>query len=252
MNADRLGVEQDFDAFGGQDALHLFGDIGILAAHELPARFDDRHATAEAAIGLRHFDADIAAAQHDQVRRQIVEFQRLDMGQRAGRFEARNIRNGGMRADIDDDLVAGEQAGAAIVQGDLDGLRADEAAAAHDEFGAAALVGAQVEFDLAIDHVLLAAAHLAHVGLDRVRHRAELRGVPDEMGDPRAPEFVLGRQAGDGGARAADPAALDDGNLFAGTAQMPGELLSALAAAEDDDVEVFGLRHDSSLRLMLM
>jgi hypothetical protein len=50
-----------------------------------------------------------------------------------------------------------------------------------------------VEFDLAIDHVLLAAAHLAHVGLNSGRQRAELRGVVDEMGDPRAPEFVLGR-----------------------------------------------------------
>jgi hypothetical protein len=54
------------------------------------------------------------------VRRQIVEFQRLDVRERAGGFEARNIRS--RRADIDDDLIAGEQSGAAVVQGDLDGL----------------------------------------------------------------------------------------------------------------------------------
>jgi hypothetical protein len=238
--------EHDLDALGGQDIQHLFRHIGILAGHELATRFDDRHATAEAAVGLRHFDPDIASAQHDQVRRQVIEFQCFDVRECAGGFETRNIRDRSVRADIEDHLIAGEQARAAVVQGDLDGLWAGKATAAHDQFGAAALVGTEVECDLAIDHVLLAAAHLAHVDLDTRRQRTELRGVLYQMGDPRAPEFVLGRQAGNGGTRAADPAALHDGNLFAGMAQMPCKLLSALAAAEDYDIEVFGLRHDDT------
>jgi hypothetical protein len=58
--------------------------------------------------------------------------------------------------------------------------------------------------------------------------------------------LLITSHAGDGGARAADPAALHDGNLLARTAQMPCEQLSALAAAEDYDVNVFGLSHDHS------
>jgi hypothetical protein len=73
VNPGRLNAEQDLDALGGQDTQHLFRDIGILAAHQLPTRFDDRYSAAEAAVGLRHFGPDIASAQHDQVRRQIVE-----------------------------------------------------------------------------------------------------------------------------------------------------------------------------------
>ena len=41
---------------------------------ELRPMLDDRHAAAEAAIGLRQFEADIAAAEHDQMWRHIVEF----------------------------------------------------------------------------------------------------------------------------------------------------------------------------------
>jgi hypothetical protein len=106
----------------------------------------------------------------------------------------------------------------------------------------------QVEVDLAIDHILLAAAH-PHVDLHSGRQRTELRGVGLD-GRPAHSEFVLGRRAGMG-ARAADPAALHHGNLFAGTAEVPCEVLSALAAAEDDDIEVFGLRHDYSLLMIL-
>ena len=76
-------------------------------------------------------------------------------------------------------------------------------------------VGAKVKFDLTIDHVLLAAANLPHVGLDRIGQRAELRRVLDQVGDPGAPEFVLGRQTGDGGTGAADPATLHDGDRLA-------------------------------------
>jgi hypothetical protein len=63
------------------------------------------------------------------------------------------------------------------------------------------------------------------------------------MGYVRAPNFVLGRQACYGGARAADPSALDDRNSFAGLSQMPGKVLAALAASNDDDVKRFRLRH---------
>ena len=100
---------------------------------------DDRHAAAEAPIRLRHFDADIAAAEHDQMRRRVVEIQRLDMRERIAPRQARNIRNRRMRADIDHHLIAAERARAAVVELHLDGLRRDEPSAAHDQLGAARL-----------------------------------------------------------------------------------------------------------------
>ena len=200
---------------------------------------------AEAAIGLRHFDAGIAAAKHDQMRRHVVEFERLDMGERVRVRQARNIRHSGMRADVDHDLVAGKHARAAFVQRDIDCLRADETATAHDKFGTCLLVGIQMQLDLAIDHVLLTASHPRHVGPDPIHDRAEAGRIPNEMRHPRAPDFVLGGQTRHGRAGAADPTALHDGNPFAGPPQMPGKVLSALAAPEDDDVENFRLGHGS-------
>lgn len=82
----------------------------------------------------------------------------------------------------------------AVGQDGLDRLRPDKTAVPHDEFYPATLICGQMEFYLAIDRVLLAAAHLAH---------AEPRGIPDEMGYSCAPDFVLGRKAGDGGTRTA-------------------------------------------------
>ena len=122
-----LGRQQEFDAFVAEDPLHLLGDVGILPAHELRPGLDDRHAAAEATIGLRQFEADIAAAEHDQMRRQVVELQRLDMRERPGRLEAGNVRDGRVRSDVEEDLLAGQHARAAVVQAHLERLRRHEA-----------------------------------------------------------------------------------------------------------------------------
>jgi hypothetical protein len=60
---------------------------------------DDRYAAAEATICLSHFQGDIPAAEHDQMLRHIVEFQRLDVGKRPGRIEAGYPRNGRVCSD---------------------------------------------------------------------------------------------------------------------------------------------------------
>ncbi len=52
---------------------------------------------------------------------------------------------------------------------------------------------------LPLDHVALALARLRHIGRDRAGDCAELRRVPDQMGDARAPDFVLAGHTGDVG-----------------------------------------------------
>src|SRR5262249_54712392 len=60
--------------------------------------------------------------------------------------------------------------------------------------------------DLAADHVALALNNGLHVGGHGTGHHTELRTVPRQMRDLRAPNLVLARQTGDVGAGAADPA----------------------------------------------
>src|SRR5262245_12643994 len=151
-----------------------------------------------------------------------------------------------MRADIDDDLAADQHAFATVVQGNFDRFRRDETSASHDELGTAGLIGVEVEGDLAVDHVLLAAPNLRHIGRHRASLRAEMSGVAGEMCDARAPDLVLAGQAGDGGTGAADPTAFYDRNALPGSGQMPGEQLATLSAAYDQEIVMFRLGHEFS------
>ncbi len=52
-----------------EDLLHLRCDVGILAAHQLAPGIDNRHAATETTISLGQFETDIAAPEHNQMRR---------------------------------------------------------------------------------------------------------------------------------------------------------------------------------------
>src|SRR5262249_31563236 len=124
---------------------------------------DDRHATAEATVRLAEFETDIASAEHDQVWRHVVEFQRFDAGERAGCFQAGSVGTRSGSPDVAEALAWGEDAPPPAVQTHLEGFRSDETAGPHDQLGAAVLIGAQVRVDLLVDHVALALANLHHV-----------------------------------------------------------------------------------------
>ena len=62
-----MAIQYDLDPFANQNGLDLLCDVAIFTSHRLPARLDDRHAAAEAPECLSGFDADVAAAEHDQV-----------------------------------------------------------------------------------------------------------------------------------------------------------------------------------------
>ena len=235
MHVEGLGRHQELDAFVTEDSLHFLRDVGILAAHQLRPGLDNRHAAAEAAISLGQFEADIAAPEHDQMRRQVVELQSLDMGERPGGLEARNVRDCRVRSEVEENLVARQHPRAAVIQVHLERFRCHETPGPHDQFGAARLVVLQMRGDFAFNHVALALANLRHVGRDGTGRRAELRCVMRQMRDPRAPNLVLAGQAGDVGAGAADPPALDDGSPSPRSRHMPSQQLAALSAAKDQD-----------------
>ena len=79
LHTEHLRAEMQLDAFLAQHLRNGCRDVGIFPAGELRSRLDDRDPAAEAAIGLRHFQADISAAQDDQVAGQAIELEQLDI-----------------------------------------------------------------------------------------------------------------------------------------------------------------------------
>jgi len=67
LHIEGFGRHQNLNTFVTENSLHFVGDVGILAGHQLRTGLDYRHATAEAAISLGHFETDITTAEHDQM-----------------------------------------------------------------------------------------------------------------------------------------------------------------------------------------
>src|SRR5207245_4825754 len=99
-----LSFHETLDRFRAENPMYLLRNVGILLAQKLRRMLDDRHAAAEATVRLGEFETDIATAEDDAMWRYVVEFQRLDIGERAGGLKPRNVRNGRARADVEEDL----------------------------------------------------------------------------------------------------------------------------------------------------
>src|SRR5262245_50979221 len=106
--------------------------------------------------------------------------------------------------------------------------------------------------DFALDHVALALANGPHIGGDVAGYDAEARALARQMPDPCAPNFVFAGEAGDVGARAADPLTLDYGRSPARLRHVPSQQLAALSAPEDQYVNLFRSRHEFSPLLLAL
>ena len=91
--------------------------------YALTAGLDDGHAAGQAMECLGELDADIATTQDDEAGWEVVELQKLHVRQQPRFEEARDLGHGSVGADVDDHLVSGQLARAAVVEGHLDGLR---------------------------------------------------------------------------------------------------------------------------------
>ena len=133
-----VGLQQDLDAVLAQDVGHRVGHVGVLAGQQPLAALHDRHLAAEAAEHLAELQADVAAAQHEQVLRHRVQLHDRGRVQRRHAVEPRQRRRGGPRAGVDEDQLGGQSARRAVVQPHLERLRAGEARLAADQVDAAA------------------------------------------------------------------------------------------------------------------
>ena len=115
LHPEGLGRQQDLDPFGPEHLEDRVGDVGVLTAGELRAALDDGDVAPEATVRLRELKAHIAAPEHDEVRGEAVELQHLDVRERLGGGQARDLGNGGVRADIQKHAIARQPSGAAVV-----------------------------------------------------------------------------------------------------------------------------------------
>ena len=71
---------------------------------------DDGHAAAEASVRLGEFEADVPAAEDDEVSGQSIEFEQLDVRERSGIRQAGDRWNRGAGAQIEEDAAACQHA----------------------------------------------------------------------------------------------------------------------------------------------
>ncbi len=105
-------MRREPDAFGAgphgetlalDDLTDRLGHVLVLARDEALLHLDDRHRGAEASVDLREFEADIAAADDDQMLGKAVEGEQRGIGQIRHLVDTRQGRRDGASADIDED-----------------------------------------------------------------------------------------------------------------------------------------------------
>src|SRR6266852_3626043 len=86
----------------------IVGDVDAvaLAASELRLPFQYSHTASESTHRLSQFEPNETSAGHDQVLRYTVQFQRFDVGQRSGGFEAGYLWNGCPGPNVQEYLIS--------------------------------------------------------------------------------------------------------------------------------------------------
>ena len=213
-------------------------DILILAGDETRRGLDDGHFASEAAIELRKFEADIAAAEHDQMRGQKIDVHHRAVGQIGDLVEARDRWNQGPSAYIDEDLIGPEH-----LIGDLDLLRSDKPGVALID--RASLQRLQGSLDGRARHAsdgILARLHRLHVDAHRpAEGHAIFGGTACKMRRIAARDQRFGRGAASIDAGTAEKFALDDRDFPACSHQPSRQGGTRLSGADDDRIII---RHD--------
>ena len=89
---DRVGADDDVDAFGFEDVLDRGGDVLVLPGGQPRTLLDDGDLGAEPAVHLGELQRDVAAADDHQMLWHDVEFEDPDVGQVVDVGEARHVR----------------------------------------------------------------------------------------------------------------------------------------------------------------
>ena len=146
---------------------------------------------------MRQFEADIAAADHDEVLRQTVKVQELNVRHGSRCCSSGHIRDNRARAQIEEYAVAGDHARASVVERNFYGSRSYETRRSHDQLCAARLVKIEMALNLLFDHFSFAALDAFHVNFERSEFKPEFSRAACERCYFRAVNDVLAGQTGD-------------------------------------------------------
>ena len=227
---DRLEAHADFeiDLPPAEGALELLRDRLLLVRQEVGQTFDDGDLGAERAPYARELDTDHAAAQDEDLRRHLLQLQRLLAGDHpAADLEARQragVRTGGEHHVLADDVVGAH----------LNGGRQDQSALALDHGDAVRLEQAPQALELAGDEILSEPVDAGHVD---ARH-ARLDAVGGDVCDLSGVEQGLGRHAAAVQAGAAQFVLLDHSGAEPQLGRTDCGRISGAAAAQNDDVKL--------------
>ena len=122
---------------------------------------DDGNLAAEPAHRLREFQADVAAADHNQMLGKLIQFKRLDMREWLRIGQAGHCIQCSPRTGADDYIGSAEAANLSVRESGFQSLRADEASRSENEFRARLLEVLQIHIVQARYHRAFSGAHSA-------------------------------------------------------------------------------------------
>src|SRR5829696_8728088 len=101
-------ADDELDAVAAQDLAERLAQRHVLAREHVPGALEQHHLAAKAAHGLRHLDADRAAAQDEQAAWDGLHGRRLAVGPDASKVaQAWDRRNDRLRTAGHDDVLGG-------------------------------------------------------------------------------------------------------------------------------------------------
>ena len=116
------------NALALEDRADLRCHVVVLARQQLVRLLHHRHLCAEAPVGLRELQADVAAADDEQVLGHPVDFHHAAVGKKRHVLDARHVRHQRASADVDENPVRRER-----VAGHVERARRREARMATDQ-----------------------------------------------------------------------------------------------------------------------
>jgi hypothetical protein len=186
-------------------------------------------AAAEAPEGLLHLEADIVAAEHDQMRGKPIKLERLAWvsgaapaipgisGMAACVPRLRKTRSASRRR--------------VLQQLNFNTLGRNEATLAKNEFQTVRRQPRLVDRNQAIDYFTLVLSHASHVQGPGTKAQSECRRMANELHDLPAVDHVLAGKAVNTRTGTTDQSLLDHGNAMPASRQLPGDVLAGLPAA---------------------
>jgi len=212
----------------------------------LTARLQDADSTAETAEELTEFETDVAATENQQVVGNSIEFHDGRAVERCDGIESIQPGTIGARAGIDKDMLRFDGSAAAIFQLNVDGFGSVEAGIAEYEIDIRSFFDARLSaIAEAVDDLALAVSNFHHVNGDRPGMDAVVGSAPGKVGNAGAGDHGFSRSAANVNARAPHVLAFDECGTQAGCGSCPRKWYGSLARADNDDVVLIGVWHES-------